>query len=145
MARRIIWSADARKHKKEILKYWTDHNKSKTYSRKLDHLFRESLDRLLLYPHSGRQTTKDNISVLVVSNFLIFYTILSSSDILIVGIRDGRREPLFYPPFFSAILYASRHLFRANSCSTIGLGNSGVPYSGTHLRRYLSSGSNFLS
>ena len=44
MAKKIIWSANAKADKIEILNYWLDRNKSNTYSKKLNLLLKEAIN-----------------------------------------------------------------------------------------------------
>ncbi|QBO59070.1 hypothetical protein [Chryseobacterium salivictor] len=50
MARRLKWAISAKMQRKEILRYWTERNKSKTYSRKLNNLFNRYALLILEYP-----------------------------------------------------------------------------------------------
>ena len=92
MARKVIWSIQARGDKKSIFTYWNEHNKSKNYSRKLNRLFKEAIELLQVRPHIGRKTQKEEVYVKVVRQFLIIYEI-RENDIVILSIWDGRRNP----------------------------------------------------
>ena len=54
--RKIVWTNSAKFELKEILIYWTNKTKSKTYSKKLNDLFTEAVDLLSLHPKIGRTT-----------------------------------------------------------------------------------------
>lgn len=56
MAKQIIWSLRAQKDKKEIFKYWLQHNKSNRYNKKLNQLFKEAVQLLKEYPYIGKTT-----------------------------------------------------------------------------------------
>lgn len=92
MARKVIWSLRALEEKEAIFTFWDEHNKSKTYSRKLNRLFKEAISMLKDHPHLGRKTNIDNVHIKIVRQYLIIYKI-QVNDILIVRIWDGRRNP----------------------------------------------------
>ena len=92
MAKRVIWTKNAQKERKEILKYWIERNKSKTYSKKLNELFKDSINLLKLRPEIGKKTDIENVRIKIIRDYLIFYE--SSSDkIYILSIWDSRQDP----------------------------------------------------
>ena len=92
MARKIIWSIRAQEEKEAIFAFWDEHNKSKTYSRKLNKLFNEAISLLQEHPYIGRETNIENVHVRIVRQYLIVYRI-QGNNIVIVRIWDGRRNP----------------------------------------------------
>lgn len=92
MVRKIIWSANAKADKIEILDYWIKRNKSNTYSKKLNLLFREAINLVAKNPTIGHVTIKENVRVKIVKQFLIIYEITEDS-INIHSIFDNRRNP----------------------------------------------------
>ncbi len=92
MVRKIIWSANAKADKTEILKYWISRNKSNNYSKKLNLLFKEAINFISKNPGIGHLTIKENIRVKIVRDYLIIYEITVDS-IHIHAIVDGRRNP----------------------------------------------------
>jgi len=50
MAKQIIWSLRAQNDRKEILGYWIERNKSNTYSKKLNFLFKEAVKLVAKHP-----------------------------------------------------------------------------------------------
>jgi len=89
--RKIAWTQKANAERKDILEYWINKNKSKTYSIKLNKLFVESLKILSEHPNIGRQTSDNNTRVRIVRDYLIFYEV-TKTEIIIQSIWDGRRE-----------------------------------------------------
>lgn len=89
--RKIVWTQKANLERKDILEYWINKNKSKTYSIKLNKLFVESLKILSEHPNIGRQTSDNNTRVRIVRDYLIFYEV-TKTEIIIQSIWDGRRE-----------------------------------------------------
>lgn len=92
MVRKIIWSPTAKTQLKGILKYWIDRNKSTTYSKKLNHLFKEAINIISKNPGIGHVTSKENVKVKIVRDYLIVYQ-LAPDSIDILAIFDGRRNP----------------------------------------------------
>jgi len=92
MARKIIWSANAKSNKTEILKYWVTRNKSNNYSKKLNLLFKEAINFISKNPGIGHLAIKENVRVKIVRDYLIIYEITLDS-IHIHAIIDGRRNP----------------------------------------------------
>lgn len=56
MAKEVVWSLRAQKERKEILEYWRLRNKSNTYSKKLNQLFKESVKIITDFPQIGKPT-----------------------------------------------------------------------------------------
>jgi plasmid stabilization system protein ParE len=92
MVKRVVWTHTAKKARREILDYWIKHNDSSVYSKKLSKLFRIKVSLLATNNYIGKPTDFENVRVSLVSHFSIFYKI-NSSEILIVGIWDNRRNP----------------------------------------------------
>jgi plasmid stabilization system protein ParE len=88
----IRWSLKAIHDKIDILYYWINRNKSKTYSQKLDRLFDKKLKSTAKNPESGKKTDYKSIRIKIVSHYLIFYRIQETS-IEVVRIWDSRRDP----------------------------------------------------
>jgi len=55
MVKQIIWSNLAQENRREILKYWINHNKSYLYSRKLNKLFKDSVILISKHPKSSNK------------------------------------------------------------------------------------------
>lgn len=78
--------------RKEILEYWINRNKSKTYSIKLNKLFVETMRRVADFPEIGRKTDFDeNVSLKIVRDYLVFYE-CDESQIKILAVWDGNRD-----------------------------------------------------
>ena len=92
MARRVVWTRNAQSNRLDIFKYWDKRNKSKIYSQKLNSIFISAADLLSLFPRIGRLTTRTNIRVKVVKNYLMVYK-FSDSKVWILAIFDTRQDP----------------------------------------------------
>jgi toxin YoeB len=92
MARRIVWVFLAQNDRKEILAYWKEKNKSVSYSKKLDKLFREALKLIVKYPFIGKPTNKKNIRIKIVRSYFLIYEI-TTEEIVVLRIWDSRQNP----------------------------------------------------
>jgi toxin YoeB len=71
-ARKITWTTKANQERKEILDYWFKRNKSKTFSKKLNKLFIETLKHIADNPGIGRKTSFEHVRVKIVRNYPAF-------------------------------------------------------------------------
>ncbi len=92
MDRRIVWVFQAQKDRIQILAYWINRNKSKSFSRKLDKVFRESLEIIGKYPFIGKPTDKPTIRIKIVADYFLIYEI-TDNEIIVLRIWDSRRNP----------------------------------------------------
>jgi plasmid stabilization system protein ParE len=92
MAKRVIWSLRAQNDKKEILDYWRQRNKSNTYSKKLNELFKESIKIILDFPQIGKVTDDTKARIKIVRDYLIIYE-ETETQIFILTIWDSRQDP----------------------------------------------------
>lgn len=92
MAKEVIWSPLAKRKRKEILKYWTEHNKSNTYSLKLNELFKQAEQLICERPNIGKPTSDKHIRFKIVRDYLIFYE-QADEKINILTIWDSRQDP----------------------------------------------------
>jgi toxin YoeB len=92
MARQIIWTERAQKERKEIFTFWSTHNKSPFYSRKLNELIKESLKLICRHPFIGKPTNKENVRVKILKAYLIIYEI-TPKEIVVLSIWDSRQNP----------------------------------------------------
>lgn len=92
MAKQVIWSLRAQNDKKEILDYWRQKNKSNTYSKKLNELFKESIKIILDFPQIGKRTDDTTARIKIVRDYLIIYE-ETETQLLILTIWDSRQDP----------------------------------------------------
>jgi plasmid stabilization system protein ParE len=93
MAAKVVWSIRAQRERFEILKYWVNRNKSKTYSRKLYQLFRAGMKKAAEMPESGIPTENPDIRIKIITDYFIYYHISASATIEVLTIWDSRRNP----------------------------------------------------
>ena len=91
MARRIIWSRRSQTDRRQIFTYWNLRNKSKEYSKKLNRLFVKAVEFISIFPHTGRQTTVDQVRIKFVSHYAILYE-YSKTELRVLCIFDTRQD-----------------------------------------------------
>jgi len=96
MARRLIWSVEARNSRKNIFDYWNNRNKSKIYSRKLNLLFNNNLKIVIQLSEFGKPTFQKDIKFIIISHFEIIYKI-TQNEIVVLDIWDTRQNPQDFP------------------------------------------------
>jgi plasmid stabilization system protein ParE len=92
MAKRIIWAPQAVADRIQILDYWYKRLGTKEYSRKLDTMFKESVELLSEFPFLGRQVQNRGERVFVKDHYQIFY-LHNEDHIRILHLWDSRRNP----------------------------------------------------
>jgi len=92
MAKKISWTPRAIRDRFEILEYWSNRNKSKTYSRKLYQEFSSNIKLVAANPELGKSTEFSSVRMIVVDNYLIYYSI-DKKGIEIGAICYPRRNP----------------------------------------------------
>ena len=93
MAKRtIVWSQRANIKLFEILDFYTERNKSKTYSRKLYEKFSKEVSLLLKQPEIGIKTDYESVRGLIVDEYILFYEI-TPDRIIIHTVWDCRQNP----------------------------------------------------
>ncbi len=92
MARKIVWSIKASIEKDQILAYWLDRNKSKSYPKKLNLLFHQATRWLSKNPLLGRRTSSTDVRVKLVRDYFLFYK-FDEKNIYVLTIWDARRNP----------------------------------------------------
>jgi toxin YoeB len=92
MAKEVVWSLRAQKERKEILEYWRLRNKSNTYSKKLNQLFKESVKLITDFTQIGKPADDINTRIKIVRDYLIIYE-ETETQIQILTIWDSRQDP----------------------------------------------------
>ncbi len=89
---KIVWSHRARIKLLMILEFYTERNKSKTYSKKLYTKFNKELSLLLNQPEIGIKTELEAVRGLIVEEFILFYEV-TSEMIIVHTLWDSRQNP----------------------------------------------------
>ena len=90
--RKVIWSHRARIKLFMILEFYTERNKSKTYSKKLYTKFNKELLLLLKQPEIGIKTEIAAVRGLIVDEFVLFYEV-KTEMIIVHTLWDSRQNP----------------------------------------------------
>jgi plasmid stabilization system protein ParE len=89
---KIIWSSKANRKLFEIMEFYAQRNKSKTYSIKLYQRFKKELSILTTQPEIGIKTEIESVRGLIVDDYILFYE-FDSERIIIHTIWDCRQNP----------------------------------------------------
>jgi plasmid stabilization system protein ParE len=92
MAKQVIWSARAHTERRKILEYWVDRNKSATYSKKLNRLFRDAVELVAMYPKIGKKTDVDGVRIKIVRDYFVIYE-ETESEIHVLTIWNSHQDP----------------------------------------------------
>lgn len=92
MAKQIIWTFKAQDDRKDIFNYWNKRNKSTTYSKKLNYLFKESLKIVSKRPYIGKKTTIENVRAKIIRDYMVFYEI-TDRYIIVLTVWDCKQDP----------------------------------------------------
>ena len=92
MAKRVVWTYQAKIDRYQILTYWKKHNKSNIYSNKLNRQFNDAVKSIREYPLMNKSVSVENVRVKIVTHFLIIYKVLKK-EIVILRLWDSRRNP----------------------------------------------------
>lgn len=92
MAKEIEWTLTSIQDRLLIYHFWIDHNKSDSYSKKLEVLFNEATKLISEFPEIGIETDYPNLRVKVINRYKLFY--LNEVDkIQIIRVWDSRQNP----------------------------------------------------
>jgi addiction module RelE/StbE family toxin len=92
MAWKIIWSPRAQTDRRAIFTYWNNRNKSTSYSKRLNTLFKEAVALIGQHPEIGKPTDLERTRAKIVRDYLIIYEI-KDTQIQILTIWDTRQDP----------------------------------------------------
>ncbi len=92
MAKRIIWTRNAKDEWQRILSFWHEHTGNKKYSRKLNSKIKLTLKNIKSNNLIGKKTSKKDIRIVICLYYLVFYKI-EKERIIIITIFDSRRNP----------------------------------------------------
>lgn len=92
MVRKVIWSVSAQMDRKKILEYWRRRNRSNTYSKKLNRLFKAAVQLIRQYPLIGRPSSEPLVRIKLVKDYLLIYE-LRDDAVFILAVWDNRQDP----------------------------------------------------
>lgn len=94
--RKVIWSVNALITRKGIFFYRNNRNKSSIYSKKLNILFNETLNRISISPEASITTNNLNIRFVLVRDYYLIFEI-TELNITVLDIWDTRQNPENFP------------------------------------------------
>ncbi len=92
MAKRVVWTSQAKIDRYQILTYWKKRNKSTVYSNKLNKQFNLAIRSIINNPLMNRPTDIVNMRVKIVNHFHIIYKVLKN-EIVVLRVWDSRQNP----------------------------------------------------
>jgi plasmid stabilization system protein ParE len=92
MVKQIIWTKLAQQNRKTILEYWTIHNKSTAFSKRLNRVFEDTIDLLSKHPKIGKKTEYPDIRVKIIKDYCLTYR-ETEFTLEILTIWDSRQDP----------------------------------------------------
>lgn len=90
--RQVIWSHRARIRLYEILEYFAERNKSRTYSIKLFQRFTRQLKLAAEQPDLGIKTEVEGVRGLIIGDYILFYE-ATTDRIIVHTVWDSRQDP----------------------------------------------------
>ncbi len=90
--RKVVWSHRARIRLLMIIEFYSERNKSKTYSKKLYTKFNKELSLLHKQPEIGIKTEIEAVRGLIVDEFILFYEV-TTEMIIVHTLWDSRQNP----------------------------------------------------
>ena len=90
--RRIVWMAESTAQLTDILLYYKYRNGNSRYSKVIRQTIKSKLNLLKYQPYIGKIVNENNIRVIFVLHYHVFYEI-KTTDVLVLSIWDGRRNP----------------------------------------------------
>jgi plasmid stabilization system protein ParE len=90
--RKIVWTETAVKQRRQILKYWVEHNKSNVYAIKLVEIIADHLKVISKNPKAFKESELPLIHEAAMGHFSLYYKI-TSKEIIVVAFWDNRQDP----------------------------------------------------
>jgi plasmid stabilization system protein ParE len=87
----LVWSPRARIKLYDILKFYTDRNKSKKYSERLYRTINKELRLLVKHPDLGIKTEIDSVRGLIIGDYIVYYE-ATEGRIIIHTLWDSRQN-----------------------------------------------------
>jgi len=90
--REVVWTETAERQRREILRYWTERNKSTVYPEKLIKLTATRIKIILKHPEAYKATIYPETRVSAIGHFSILYK-LTEKKLIITAFWDNRQDP----------------------------------------------------
>jgi len=92
LKRKLIWSPQSKIELLEILEFYKKRNGNAIYSRKLYTEIMKLLELCRTYSFIGKPTDYENVRILTVDDFFIFYEV-SNTELIVHTIWNSKRNP----------------------------------------------------
>jgi plasmid stabilization system protein ParE len=89
--RKIVWTDTAAKQRREILKYWTERNKSTIYAEKLIEITAKHLKLISKNPVLFKETEINEVRESAMGHFSLYYKI-TPELIIVMAFWDNRQD-----------------------------------------------------
>jgi len=90
--KKIVWTETAAKQRREILRYWTERNKSTTYAKKLIEINAKQLKVISKNPEALKESEINEVRESAMGHFSLYYKI-TSDQIIVMAFWDNRQDP----------------------------------------------------
>jgi plasmid stabilization system protein ParE len=90
--KKVVWTASAIQDQIDIFRYWSEHNQSDHFSKKLEQLFTQAASLIAAFPNIGVPTDIQGVRVKIVRAFKLFY-VTTDESVIIIRVWDGRQDP----------------------------------------------------
>jgi plasmid stabilization system protein ParE len=90
--RTVVWTETAARQRREVLKYWTNHNRSTLYAEKLIKLAADQIQIILTHPESFKSSTYPETRESALGHFSVYYK-LTKDKLIITAFWDNRQDP----------------------------------------------------
>lgn len=90
--RKIIWTETAAKQRREILRYWTERNRTTTYAEKLIKITAKHLKVISKNPEAFKETEMNDVRESAMGHFSLYYKI-TPDQIIVMAFWDNRQDP----------------------------------------------------
>ena len=90
--RKIVWTETAAKQRREILRYWTERNNSKSYAEKLIEITVKHLKVISKNPEAFKESEIDKVRESAMGHFSLYYKI-TTNQIIVMAFWDNRQDP----------------------------------------------------
>ena len=90
--RSVVWTETVARQRREILKYWTKHNGSTIYAKKLIKLTTRRIKVILKHPELFKSSIYPGTRESAMGHFSIFYKV-TNHQLIITAFWDNRQDP----------------------------------------------------
>jgi plasmid stabilization system protein ParE len=90
--RTVVWTETAAKQRREVLRFWTEHNGSTSFAEKLIKLTANRIKIISRNPDSFKSTNYPGTRESAMGHFSIFYKV-TKDKLIITAFWDNRQDP----------------------------------------------------